>query len=115
MGSSALRGHRGGRTDLHLWGDDGYLIVEPALKVFTGRLADEAVPTTRWQSLQSEHGVDIRAIYVSRLASALARNERPDVTAQDALAVQAVIEAAYRSAQTGETVRPAELLTDSTP
>jgi hypothetical protein len=37
----------------------------------------------------------------------------PDVTAADGLAVQAFIEAAYRSAERGERVRPADLLREA--
>jgi predicted dehydrogenase/NADPH:quinone reductase-like Zn-dependent oxidoreductase len=110
MGSSSLRGHRGGRTDLHIWGDDGYLVVEPEMRVFTSRVAGAGLPTTRWHAISGGPHPDIRSIYVSRLASALERGETPEVSADDALAVQAIIEAAYRSTQTGQAVRPADLL-----
>jgi len=110
MASSALRGHRGGKTELHMWGSDGYIVVEPELRVFTSRVAEDTVRTTQWQSFGRSTGVDIRATYVSRLASALERGDPPDVSVADALAVQAIIEAAYQSGDAGETVRPAELL-----
>ena len=42
-----------------------------------------------------------RAVYFSRLATALDRGDAPDVTAEDGLAVQAFIEAAYRSSESG--------------
>jgi predicted dehydrogenase len=110
MASSALRGHRGGRTELHMWGSDGYIVVEPELRVFTSRVAEDTVRTTQWQSFGRSTGIDIRATYVSRLASALERGDPPDVSVADALAVQAIIEAAYQSGDAGETVRPSELL-----
>jgi predicted dehydrogenase len=47
---------------------------------------------------------------VSRLASAITRGEEPDVTAADGLAVQALIEAAYRSSDDRKPVRPLDLL-----
>jgi predicted dehydrogenase len=41
---------------------------------------------------------------------AIRRRRVPDVTIEDALAVQAMIAAAYLSAETGLRVRPADLL-----
>jgi predicted dehydrogenase len=112
MASSALRGHRGGKTELHVWGNDGYLIVEPDLQVYTSRAAATGIRTTQWQRLAPETSVDARAVYISRFASALERGDEPDVTVGDAIAVQAIIESAYRSADTGETVHLPELLSE---
>jgi predicted dehydrogenase len=111
-GSSALRGHRGGRTDIHVWGSDGYVVVEPELRVYSSRAIRGLGRTTRWQSLDADAAppVDIRTAYVTRVATAIELGRPPDVTAADALAVQAIIEAAYRSSESGETVRPGDLL-----
>jgi predicted dehydrogenase len=57
--------------------------------------------------------VNSRAVYFSRLASAIDRGERPAVTAEDGLAVQAFIEAAYRSSESGLSVDPASLLEEA--
>jgi predicted dehydrogenase len=52
----------------------------------------------------------MRGAYVSRLATAIERGETPDVTGEDGLAVQAIIEAAYRSADEGRSLEPARLI-----
>jgi predicted dehydrogenase len=49
-------------------------------------------------------------VYFSRLATAIDRGLEPEVTLADGLAVQAIIEAAYRSSETLDFVRPADLL-----
>jgi predicted dehydrogenase len=111
--SSALRGHRAGSIDLDVWGADGFLAVEPRLHVYTLRAVDGVRPV-RWQATERVPSVDIRAVYVSRVATAIARGEEPDVSPADALAVQALIEAAYRSGELGGVpVRPADLLREA--
>jgi 2-desacetyl-2-hydroxyethyl bacteriochlorophyllide A dehydrogenase len=109
FGSSALRGNRGGSVEVHAWGRDGSLELEPSPRVYTTRAAD-GLRTTRWNSLAGFPTRDLRAVYVSRLASAITRGEEPDITAADGLAVQALIEAAYRSSDDREPVRPLDLL-----
>src|SRR5687768_8243381 len=107
VGSSAARG----TTDeqLQLWGTDGYLVLSPKPRLFTLRSRPGAT-ASRWHSLADEEAADPRAVFVSRFATALARGEKPDVTLDDGLAVQAVVEAAYRADETGRSVQLAELL-----
>lgn len=107
--SSALHGNRAGATELHIGGSLGSLQLEPQPRVYTLR-AVNGIRTTRWHGLHGYPAFNLRAAYVSRLASAITRGEEPDVTAADGLAVQALIEAAYRSAGDGEPVRPEDLL-----
>lgn len=109
FGSSALRGNRGGSIELHVWGRDGSLELEPSPRIYTTRALD-GLRTTRWNSLEGYPTIDLRAVYVSRLASAITSGDEPDVTAADGLAVQALIEAAYNSSDSGEPVRPLDLL-----
>lgn len=109
FGCAALRGTRSGRTELHLWGPRGHLRVEPAARLYTLQPL-EGVRTGRWESLGTSGGVDIRAVYLARFASAVAEGRPPDITGEDGLAVQAVIEAAYEAGWTGGVVRPADVL-----
>ena len=106
--SSALRGQRAGGTKLDMWGSHGFLSIEPELRVYTLK-AIEGLRTARWQSFPHAN-TNIRAAYLSRLATAIDMGEEPDVSARDGLAVQAFMEAAYRSSELGAPVRPAELL-----
>jgi predicted dehydrogenase len=111
LACAALRG-AGITTEFRLWGSDGQIAVEPDPAVYTVR-ALERLRTNRWQTFGRLPAVHSRAIYFSRLATAIDRSQAPDVTAQDALAVQAFIEAAYRSSETGQGVSPASLFGDT--
>jgi predicted dehydrogenase len=114
FGSSELRGNRGRPGELHLWGPDGYLTVEPATRLYTVR-AVEGLRTCRWLALDDLGTADIRGVYVSRLATAITEGAPPDIGPEDGLAVQAFIEAAYRSAAAGEAVSPQDLLRATAP
>jgi 2-desacetyl-2-hydroxyethyl bacteriochlorophyllide A dehydrogenase len=111
LASAALRGSEP-RTELRLWGAYGQIAVEPDPLVYTVR-AVNGLRTGRWQTFGHLPQTDIRAVYFSRLAAAIDRGEPPDVSASDGLIVQAFIEAAYRSSQTGESVSPAALLEET--
>ncbi|MGH3112013.1 MAG: hypothetical protein ACRDOP_00930, partial [Gaiellaceae bacterium] len=81
-------------------------------RLYTLRPLDGVRPS-RWQSIGGGRPFDIRAVYVSRLGTAIARGQPPDVTAEDGLAVQALMEAAYRAAETGRSVRPGDVLEEA--
>jgi predicted dehydrogenase/NADPH:quinone reductase-like Zn-dependent oxidoreductase len=106
-GSSAARG----ATDeqVQLWGTEGHLVLSPEPRLYTLR-AGAGVAPSRWHSIAAEGTADPRAIFVSRFATALARGEAPDVALEDGLAVQAVVEAAYRADETKRAVNVADLL-----
>jgi UDP-N-acetyl-2-amino-2-deoxyglucuronate dehydrogenase len=106
--NAALRGSAPS-TELRLWGSDGHIAVEPDPLVYTLRALD-GLRTNRWQTFGRLPPTNIRAIYFSRLATAIDRGERPDITGEDGLVVQAFIEAAYRSSESGRDVRPSALL-----
>jgi predicted dehydrogenase len=106
-GQAASRGGLPG--EFHVRGREGHVALEPAPRVHASHAVAGLSPG-RWHALPTTPQPDVRAVFVSRFASALARGERPDVTADDALAVQAFVEAAYESSRRGEAVRPADLL-----
>ena len=110
LGTTAVHGAT--RIELRLWGRDGHVAIEPRPLVYTMR-ALKGLRAARWQSFaSSKAGADVRAEYFSRLASSLGAGLPPEVTGQDGLAVQAFIEAAYRSAANGGGVSPKSLLAD---
>jgi predicted dehydrogenase len=109
--SAALRGSEPS-TELRLWGPDGTIAVEPDPRLYTLR-ALNGLRTNRWQTFGRLPACDIRAIYFSRLATALDRGEPPEITAGDGLAVQAFIEAAYQSSESGQGVSPRALLQEA--
>lgn len=109
LGGSAVRGHYS--TEFRLWGREGHVALEPAPEVFTLRAID-GIRTGGWRGFGDVPAYDMRAAYLSRLATAITRGEEPDVGAGDALAVQAIMEAAYRASESGSLVRPADLLAE---
>ncbi len=106
--TAALRGSEPS-AELRLWGPDGHVAVEPDPLVYTLRALD-GLRTNRWQTFGRLPPQNIRAIFFSRLATAIDRGEPPEITANDGLAVQAFIEAAYRSSESGQSVSPSALL-----
>lgn len=111
--SAALRGPTAS-SELRLWGTHGQVVVEPRPLLYTLR-ALPGVRAGRWHSYASDAGANARAVYLSRLATAIARGEPCDVDARDGLAVQAFIDAAYRSSETGEGIVPAQLPAEARP
>lgn len=110
VSSSAMRGMTG--SGLRLWGSEGHITVEPRPLVWTLRALD-GLRTGRWQTFGALPAPRSRAIYLSRLASAIDQGATVDVGIEDALAVQAFMEAAYRSSAEGHSVRPAELIAEA--
>lgn len=107
VGSSDVRATT--TTELRLWGRDGHIAVEPEPRFFTLR-ALETLRTGRWQTFGKLPKVNLRAVFLSRLATAISLDRPVDVTVRDGLAVQALIEAAYTAADQEATVRPADLI-----
>ncbi len=96
FGSSAARGMPG-RSELRLWGSEGHVVVEPDGSVFSER-ALPGLRSGRWHTFGELPCWNSRAVYLSRFASAVAEGRTPDVTLEDALAVQKFVELAYASA-----------------
>ena len=111
-GCSSVRGLPGG-SEVRIWGSDGHIEVEPTPRIYTMRALD-GLRSGRWQTFGDAPEVPIRAAFASRFATAVATDRDPEVTAEQALAVQAVMAAAYQAAETGAPVRPADLLAAAT-
>ncbi|GEM_PF-78250 len=102
-GSTGLTG--GALDEERLWGTEGQIILRPVPRIYFRRPAAGYSPG-RWHELGSLPPVCEREIFVSRFAEAVRSGRPPDVTGEDGLAVQRIIEAAYRS---GQEMRPVEL------
>ena len=96
-------------TTFEMWGDLGTIRLEPEASVFTERAIDGVTPG-QWCALPADDGSDPRTIFVERFVDAVVQGREPDVSAADGLAVQAVVEAAYRSMDEGRPVTTAEVL-----
>lgn len=108
VGASSARGAADGQA-LRLWGDDGHLVLDDAPRGFTLRAGSEA-ETSQWQPLGSSDDVDPRVVFFDRFARSVRAGREPDVPLRDGIAVQAVVEAAYRSAAEGRPVTTQELV-----
>jgi predicted dehydrogenase len=97
FGSASTPGAPNSRFEV--WGEHGTLQLEPEPRIYSER----AVPgllTGRWNALPTNH-VDERTVFVERFAAAVLEQREPDVTALDGLAVQAFVDAVYRSVISG--------------
>jgi predicted dehydrogenase len=97
-GSASTRGAPPSRFEL--WGEIGSLRLEPEPAVYT-ESARAGVAPGRWSALPEDGDVDPRRVFVERFAAAVLRGEPPEAGAADGLAVQAFVDAAYRSARDG--------------
>jgi predicted dehydrogenase/NADPH:quinone reductase-like Zn-dependent oxidoreductase len=95
LASAATRGAPSSRFEA--WGESGAVRFEPEPAVYTERAVDGVVPG-RWSALPEDPAVDPRWLFVDRFCAAVLESRPPDVTAEDGLAVQAFVDAAYRSA-----------------
>jgi predicted dehydrogenase len=100
-GSASTRGAPD--TRFEVWGDTGTLILGPEPAIYTER-AVEGAPVGEWSPLAPHAQDDERRIFVERFAAAVRDGRPPDVTATDALAVQAFVDAAYQAVASGQPV-----------
>jgi predicted dehydrogenase len=101
FGSASTRGVPAPRFEL--FGSTGTLVVAPEPRIYSERAVGGLTPS-RWHALPTEPAVDTRTVYFERFAAAVREGRRPDVSLADGLAVQAFVEAAYRSLDEGRPV-----------
>jgi predicted dehydrogenase len=103
---SATSSARG--TDLvefQLWGRDGHLSLTPPYQFYSLRVIDGKRPG-QWHAFTAAPGIGVRDVeFFHRFAERVLRGNPPDVSGEDGLAAQAIVEAAYRSAETGRTMQ----------
>ncbi len=103
--SSCVRG-----TDLmefRLWGRDGHVSIGTPPQFYSLKVVDGNRPG-RWHRFNGVAGLKHRDIeYLQRFAASVLAGEEPEITDEDGLAAQAIVEAAYESARTGRAVQVA--------
>jgi predicted dehydrogenase len=109
IGTTEARGSLA--TGLRVWGTNGQVAIEDRPRFYTLKSVN-GLRTTRWQRFGRLPKIDTRAVFVSRFATAIATGVPPDVSGRQTLGVQAFMEAAYVSMDTGRQVRPADLLAE---
>jgi predicted dehydrogenase len=71
-------------------------------------LAIDGVRPGQWHGFSDPKGIKPRDVeYLQRFAERVLQGEPPEITGEDGLAAQAIVEAAYESARTGRAVRVA--------
>jgi predicted dehydrogenase len=99
VGSASSRGIPGSRIEI--WGEQGTVELGPKPRIYTERALPGLV-AGRWNELPEEENEDVRTTFVERFAAAVLEEREPDVTAMDGLAVQAFVDAVYRSVASGQ-------------
>lgn len=110
--SSCMPGGLVQSVDLRLWGSDGALSLSPPYQFYATRALGGKRPE-RWNSFdplpkcrQNDLRVHISTEYVDRFAFAVSSGTPLEITAEDGLNLQAIVEAAYRSSREN---RPVEV------
>jgi predicted dehydrogenase len=102
--SSCVQGLRRELIDFRLWGTEGYLSLSEPFQFYSSRLIDGKRPE-RWQSLKPLPKLRREQVeYLDRFALAVLKGKPLEITGEDGLRVQAIIEAAYRSSREGRAI-----------
>src|SRR5262249_19687719 len=96
-------------SELRVWGDAGHVLLEPRPRAYTLRALDGITPG-RWHALPAAGPENVRTIYIERFVEAVRGGREADGTADEALAVQALMDRRSEAARCGEAVSPADLL-----
>lgn len=100
---TCVRGANLDHQELRLWGTEGHLVVAEPFRFYSLHQVDGYAPG-QWHTLTDwEWGIE-RRTFIERFASAVLRNDEPDVTAEDGRAVQVVTDAIYTSGETHRVV-----------
>ena len=108
FGAVRVRGFSRQHEEFRLWGSRGHLELAPTPQVYSSRPIDGMRPV-RWHGLASSVHVPTRQVFFERFAKARADGKTPDVSLEQAIAVQALMEAAYRSAESGTPASVSEI------
>lgn len=88
-------------NEFRIWGSDGHLSLTRPFQFFSSRLVDGKHPE-RWHDLEPLPRMRAPAVeLLERFALGLRAGEPQQITPTDGLRVQAIVDAAYRSSETG--------------
>ena len=95
------------QPQLRIWGSDGQLVLtEPDQHAFYSLRQIEDFRPGQWHSLGNLPLGGDRQEFVTRFAGAILRGNAPEMSADSGRAVQAIVEAIYRSGEVGRPVAP---------
>ena len=91
-------------TDCRIWGTQGHLSLTPPFQMYSSRIVDGKRPE-RWHSLEplpKLYSPDVE--FLEHFSDAVLNGRQVDITGEDGLRLQAVIDAAYRSSREGRSL-----------
>jgi predicted dehydrogenase len=105
--STCVQGGTAPIIEMRLWGTEGHISLAPPYQWFSTRMIDGRRPE-RWNPLEPLPTLRRPSVeLLDRFARAVCDGAEPEISLQDALDLQAVIEAAYTSGREGHPVRVA--------
>lgn len=107
VGASSARGGSSA-SGLTLWGTLGQIVLDDRPRAFTLHAAADG-EAGRWRELASTEAADPRVVYFERFVDCVRKGSPPEIGLAAGVAVQEVVEAAYRSVEGGRPVRIEEL------
>jgi len=92
-------------TEWRLWGTEGHISLSKPYQYYSSRMVDGR-PPERWHTLELPTNVrDPYTEYLDRFCKAVLEEKTPEITGQDGLRLQTIIDAAYRSSREHRPVR----------
>ena len=107
VGASSARGGSNA-SGLTLWGTLGQIVLDDRPRAFTLHSTADG-ETGRWRELPSTESADPRVVYFERFVDCVRNGTPPEIGLAAGVAVQQIVEAAYRSVENGRPVRLEEL------
>jgi 2-desacetyl-2-hydroxyethyl bacteriochlorophyllide A dehydrogenase len=102
LASTCVRG-TDGSTNLHIWGENGHLKLKQPLEFFSLCQVESYKPSA-WHVLDDTPIVNDRAVFVTRFANSVLTGTESDVTPEDNIEVQSIVDAVYESGELGRSV-----------
>jgi len=107
VGASSARGGSSA-SGLTVWGTLGQIVLDDRPRAFTLHAAADG-EAGRWRNLDAAESADPRVVYFERFVEAVRGAAPLDIALAAGVTVQEVVEAAYRSVESGRPVRIEEL------
>lgn len=98
-------GAAGDHVEFRFWGRDGHISLTPPYEFYSLRLINNKRPGQWHRFASSGNPADRDVEFLRRFAERVLRGDAPEITGDDGVAVQAIVEAAYQSAVVGHAVR----------
>jgi predicted dehydrogenase len=105
-GSSCARGIGTDElVEFRLWGRNGHISLTPPRQFYSLRLIGQRKPG-QWHQFAGARGLaDMNVEYIRRFSAHVLQGLDPEISGEEGLALQAIVEAAYESARQGKVIQ----------